>query len=312
LVAVIARRHRASRRVVHRDPTRPDSTRTSRDLFARAMLARAPSPLADALARRARISHDDDDDDASTTSALESALADARRRARDAAVTIAELEASRDAATVAARRAEARAKSLGERLERALTRDDGGLARDALKERAEALETSNARLREALRETNARADALEAEVKETRRMEAAAETAAGEDAAAAETADRREKEIGRLRRELGRQAQVIADAYRDEMMRLQRDVRESEGKREALEKQNEALRADAAKLKKAAKAAHGPRNTYESPYAYAKYSDKHRERDAVRSPLTPRSANVFDRLATPKRVSTPASPGHFR
>ena len=77
------------------------------------MLARAPSTLADALARRTRIHDDGDVDDASTTSALESALADARRRARDAAITIAELEESRDAQSVAARRAEARAKSLG-------------------------------------------------------------------------------------------------------------------------------------------------------------------------------------------------------
>ena len=121
-------------------------------------------------------------DDASTTSALESALADARRRARDAAITIAELEESRDAQSVAARRAEARAKSLGERLARAREGDANGLARDALRERVEALETANARLREALREANARADASEAEIKETRRMEATAETAANEDA----------------------------------------------------------------------------------------------------------------------------------
>ena len=246
------------------------------------------------LARRTRIHDDGDVDDASTTSALESALADARRRARDAAITIAELEESRDAQSVAARRAEARAKSLGERLARAREGDANGLARDALRERVEALETANARLREALREANARADASEAEIKETRRMEATAETAANEDAAAAETAERREKEVVRLRRELGRQAQVIADAYRDEMIRLQRELRESEGKREVLEKENEALRAEAAKMKKAAKAARGPRNTYESPYAYAKYADKHKERDGVRSPLTPRSANVFE------------------
>ena len=274
------------------------------------MLARAPSTLADALARRTRIHDDGDVDDASTTSALESALADARRRARDAAITIAELEESRDAQSVAARRAEARAKSLGERLARA-RRDANGFgeraaqgARGGVGDGERAVERGVARGKRACGRVGGgdQGDATDG---------GDGGTAASEDARRAETAERRDKEVVRLRRELGRQAQVIADAYRDEMIRLQRELRESEGKREVLEKENEALRAEAAKMKKAAKAARGPRNTYESPYAYAKYADKHKERDGVRSPLTPRSANVFERLATPKRVTTP-SPGHFR
>ena len=59
-------------------------------------------------------------------------------------------------------------------------------------------------------------------------MEATAETAAnaGSGPGGRRQAERREKEVVRLRRELGRQAQVIADAYRDEMIRLQRELRE--------------------------------------------------------------------------------------
>ena len=285
-----AARHRASRRPPRTDRTEPN--RTNLSLLARAMLARAPSTLADALARRTRIHDDGDVDDASTTSALESALADARRPRRDAAITIAELEESRDAQSVAARRAEARAKSLGERLARARGRRErfgerrAQGARGGVGDGERAVERGVARGKRACGRVGGgdQGDATDGGDGgdgggRTRR---------------AETASEGKEEVVRLRRELGRQAQVIADAYRDEMIRLQRELRESEGKREVLEKENEALRAEAAKMKKAAKAARGPRNTYESPYAYAKYADKHKERDGVRSPLTPRSANVFE------------------
>ena len=60
-------------------------------------------------------------------------------------------------------------------------------------------------------------DALEAEVREGRRAEEFGRRRG--DAATTtetETAARREREIVRLRGELSRQAQVIADAYRDE------------------------------------------------------------------------------------------------
>ena len=156
-----------------------------------------------------------------------------------------------------------------------------------------------------LREKSERVDALEAEVREGRRAE---DSAAAGDAATTtetETAARREREIVRLRGELSRQAQVIADAYRDEVQRLQRELAMSQGRCERAEKEN-------AQLKKKLATRVGERRTYESPYAYAKYEGKidtvRHASSPSRSPLARRCENVFERLATPKRISERSSP----
>lgn len=178
----------------------------------------------------------------------------------------------------------------------------------ALRQRCEALEASNERLKTALKEKSERVDELEGALEASRRVVASAD--AGSESEHAERAERREREIARLRRELSRQAQVIADAYRDEVMRLQRELQSSEAQCETLRAENETLRANADATR--------PRKMYESPYAYATFSSK--TKDAVsspsRGPLTPLSENeckprrssVFDRLATPKRFSMDASP----
>ena len=85
-------------------------------------------------------------------------------------------------------------------------------------------------------------------------------------------------------------------------MRLQKELKASEVRCEALQRENEALRLRDEKL---------PR-TYESPYTYAKFSSKHDAASSpARAPLTPLSENVssprrssvFDRLSTPKRIA---------
>ena len=270
------------------------------------MLALSPTALAvvsDTDERRRRASSARTADDAASTSALERALADARTRARESSVKVCELEESCAALAIAAGRAETRAKALGERLADAERGASSTLERDALETRVKALETANERLRVGLREKSERVDALEAEVREGRRAEDSAGDAAT--TTETETAARREREIVRLRGELSRQAQVIADAYRDEVQRLQRELAMSQGRCERAEKEN-------AQLKKKLATRVGERRTYESPYAYAKYEGKI---DAIRhasspsrSPLARRCENVFERLATPKRISERSSP----
>ena len=272
------------------------------------MLALSPTALAvvnDADEHRRRASSARTADDAASTSALERALADARTRARESSVKVCELEESCAALAIAAGRAETRAKALGERLAEAERGASSTLERDALETRVKALETANERLRVGLREKSERVDALEAEVREGRRAE---DSAAAGDAATTtetETAARREREIVRLRGELSRQAQVIADAYRDEVQRLQRELAMSQGRCERAEKEN-------AQLKKKLATRVGERRTYESPYAYAKYEGKidtvKHASSPSRSPLARRCENVFERLATPKRISERSSP----
>lgn len=272
------------------------------------MLALSPTALAvvsDTDERRRRASSARTADDAASTSALERALADARTRARESSVKVCELEESCAALAIAAGRAETRAKALGERLAEAERGASSTLERDALETRVKALETANERLRVGLREKSERVDALEAEVREGRRAE---DSAAAGDAATTtetETAARREREIVRLRGELSRQAQVIADAYRDEVQRLQRELAMSQGRCERAEKEN-------AQLKKKLATRVGERRTYESPYAYAKYEGKidtvKHASSPSRSPLARRCENVFERLATPKRISERSSP----
>ena len=272
------------------------------------MLALSPTALAvvnDADEHRRRASSARTADDAASTSALERALADARTRARESSVKVCELEESCAALAIAAGRAETRAKALGERLADAERGASSTLERDALETRVKALETANERLRVGLREKSERVDALEAEVREGRRAE---DSAAAGDAATTtetETAARREREIVRLRGELSRQAQVIADAYRDEVQRLQRELAMSQGRCERAEKEN-------AQLKKKLATRVGERRTYESPYAYAKYEGKidtiRHASSPSRSPLARRCENVFERLATPKRISERSSP----
>jgi chromosome segregation ATPase len=272
------------------------------------MLALSPTALAvvsDTDERRRRASSARTADDAASTSALERALADARTRARESSVKVCELEESCAALAIAAGRAETRAKALGERLADAERGASSTLERDALETRVKALETANERLRVGLREKSERVDALEAEVREGRRAE---DSAAAGDAATTtetETAARREREIVRLRGELSRQAQVIADAYRDEVQRLQRELAMNQGRCERAEKEN-------AQLKKKLATRVGERRTYESPYAYAKYEGKidtiRHASSPSRSPLARRCENVFERLATPKRISERSSP----
>jgi len=272
------------------------------------MLALSPTALAvvnDADEHRRRASSARTADDAASTSALERALAGARTRARESSVKVCELEESCAALAIAAGRAETRAKALGERLAEAERGASSTLERDALETRVKALETANERLRVGLREKSERVDALEAEVREGRRAE---DSAAAGDAATTtetETAARREREIVRLRGELSRQAQVIADAYRDEVQRLQRELAMNQGRCERAEKEN-------AQLKKKLATRVGERRTYESPYAYAKYEGKidtvKHASSPSRSPLARRCENVFERLATPKRISERSSP----
>jgi len=270
------------------------------------MLALSPTALAvvsDADERRRRASSARTADDAASTCALERALADARTRARESSVKVCELEESCAALAIAAGRAETRAKALGERLADAERGASSTLERDALETRVKALETANERLRVGLREKSERVDALEAEVREGRRAEDSAGDAAT--TTETETAARREREIVRLRGELSRQAQVIADAYRDEVQRLQRELAMSQGRCERAEKEN-------AQLKKKLATRVGERRTYESPYAYAKYEGKidtiGHASSPSRSPLARRCENVFERLATPKRISERSSP----
>jgi chromosome segregation ATPase len=272
------------------------------------MLALSPTALAvvsDTDERRRRASSARTADDAASTSALERALADARTRARESSVKVCELEESCAALAIAAGRAETRAKALGERLADAERGASSTLERDALETRVKALETANERLRVGLREKSERVDALEAEVREGRHAEDSAGDAATTTETETETAARREREIVRLRGELSRQAQVIADAYRDEVQRLQRELAMSQGRCERAEKEN-------AQLKKKLATRVGERRTYESPYAYAKYEGKidtiRHASSPSRSPLARRCENVFERLATPKRISERSSP----
>ena len=255
------------------------------------MLALSPTALAvvsDTDERRRRASSARTADDAASTSALERALADARTRARESSVKVCEPERG------------GRAPQRHADAERGAS---STLERDALETRVKALETANERLRVGLREKSERVDALEAEVREGRRAEDSAGDAAT--TTETETAARREREIVRLRGELSRQAQVIADAYRDEVQRLQRELAMSQGRCERAEKEN-------AQLKKKLATRVGERRTYESPYAYAKYEGKidtiRHASSPSRSPLARRCENVFERLATPKRISERSSP----
>jgi chromosome segregation ATPase len=271
------------------------------------MLALSPTALAvvsdtDERCRRATSGRTVDDD--ASTSALERALAEARTRARESNMKVCELEESCAALSIAAGRAEARAKALGERLADAERDSSTSLERDAMETRVKALETANERLRMGLREKSERVDTLEAELREVRRAEDSA-AATGEAEATTEVAARREREIVRLRGELSRQAQVIADAYRDEVQRLQRELAMSQGRCERVKKEN-------AQLKKKLSTRVSENKTYESPYAYAKYEGKidnvSRASPPSRSPLARRCENVFERLATPKRVAERSSP----
>lgn len=256
--------------------------------------------------RRDRSSSDADD----ATLALERALADARERARASATRVCELESALSSMSVRAKRAEARAGAMGERLARARTAASEGGETAALRRRCEALEEANARLKMVWKEKSERVDELEGALEASRRAVASVDANAESESGRAERAERREREIVRLRRELSRQAQVIADAYRDEVTRLQRELQSSEALCETLRSENEALRADADATR--------PRKSYESPYVYAKFSSKKKVNASSpsRGPLTPRPANestprresVFDRLATPKRISMDASP----
>ncbi|CEF97535.1 unnamed product [Ostreococcus tauri] len=262
--------------------------------------------IARARARTTRNVNDDAVEDSSsraTEESLERALANASARARECAVRVVELERSNSELAVRCGRAEARAKALGERLEERARGAGGTASAETMSARCEALERANEKLTLAWRERSERADELEGALEASRRVSAEraaakTETVGGED----ERAERREREIGRLRRELSKQAQVIADAYRDELMRLQKELKASEVRCEALQRENEALRLRDEKL---------PR-TYESPYTYAKFSSKHDAASSpARAPLTPLSENVssprrssvFDRLSTPKRIA---------
>lgn len=254
------------------------------------MLARAPI---------ARASWQPADD--ASTSLLEEALAQARGRAVTAELKIVELERAVQESSITARRAEERANALGERAARNSQSTASTLECNAVKNRCEALETANGRLREALKQKTARVDELEAEVASSRRDE----TQALDDEDAAKEAERREREIVRLRQELSRQAQVIADAYRDEVQKLQSALAESQSKCEKLTAEVEEAQKRAAAQKKASRGKHEYR-MFESPYAYAKYSEKtSSDASRARTPLTPRGENVFERLATPKRVASP-------
>ena len=253
------------------------------------MLARAPI---------ARTSWQPADD--ASTSLLEEALAQARGRAVTAELKIVELERAVQESSITARRAEERANALGERAARNSQSTSSTLECDAVKNRCEALETANGRLREALKQKTARVDELEAEVSRSRRDE----TQALDDEDAAKRAEQREREIVRLRQELSRQAQVIADAYRDEIQKLQSALAESQSNCEKLTAEVEEAKKRVA-AQKASRGKHEYR-MFESPYAYAKYSEKtSSDASRARTPLTPRDENVFERLATPKRVASP-------
>ena len=238
--------------------------------------------------------------DAASTSLLEEALAQARGRAVTAELKIVELERAVQESSITARRAEERANALGERAARNSQSTSSTLECDAVKNRCEALETANARLREALKQKTARVDELEAEVSSSRRDE----TQALDDEDVAKRAEQREREIVRLRQELSRQAQVIADAYRDEIQKLQSALAESQSNCEKLTAEVEEAKKRVA-AQKASRGKHEYR-MFESPYAYAKYSEKtSSDASRARTPLTPRDENVFERLATPKRVASP-------
>jgi len=238
--------------------------------------------------------------DAASTSLLEEALAQARGRAVTAELKIVELERAVQESFITARRAEERANALGERAARNSQSTSSTLECDAVKNRCEALETANGRLREALKQKTARVDELEAEVSSSRRDE----TQALDDEDVAKRAEQREREIVRLRQELSRQAQVIADAYRDEIQKLQSALAESQSNCEKLTAEVEEAKKRVA-AQKASRGKHEYR-MFESPYAYAKYSEKtSSDASRARTPLTPRDENVFERLATPKRVASP-------
>ena len=253
------------------------------------MLARAPI---------ARASWQPADD--ASTSLLEEALAQARGRAVTAELKIVELERAVQESSITARRAEERANALGERAARNSQSTAWTLECNAVKNRCKALETANGRLREALKQKTARVDELEAEVASSRRDG----TQALDDEDSAKRAEQRERETVRLRQELSRQAQVIADAYRDEIQKLQSALAESQSKCEKLTAEvEEANKRVAAQKVSCSKCEY---RMFESPYAYAKYSEKaSSDTSRTRTPLTPRDENVFERLATPKRVASP-------
>ena len=254
--------------------------------------------------------------DAPTVAALESALAVARTRTNEAEMKVIELERALGEMTIARGKAEARVQTLGERT--SSRRAETSLEAEALRTRCETLETANERLRTALRTKSERVDELEAMAVMERESRARVASAPNADAAAA--ADNREKEITRLRGELTRQATVIADAYRDELMKLQAQVTASETKCKSLES---ALAKPAPQKKAATKTVkkHDENHrVFGSPYAYASYTkraanhntDEEVPSTPIRSPLTPKSENVFSRLATPKRVTPRAAPSPSR
>ena len=255
--------------------------------------------------------------DAPTVAALESALAVARTRTTEAEMKVIELERALGEMTIARGKAEARVQTLGERTSSRLA--ETSLEFEALRARCETLETANERLRTALRTKSERVDELEAMAVMER--ESHARVASEPNADADAEAENREKEITRLRGELTRQATVIADAYRDELMKLQSQVAASEAKCKALESA-QVKPAPQKKATKIVKRHDENHRVFGSPYAYASYASKTNanvNRDAeedpstpIRSPLTPTNENVFSRLATPKRVTPRAAPSPSR
>jgi chromosome segregation ATPase len=253
--------------------------------------------------------------DAPTVAALESALAVARTRTTEAEMKVIELERALGEMTIARGKAEARVQTLGERTSSRLA--ETSLEFEALRGRCETLETANERLRTALRTKSERVDELEAMAVIERESHARVASEPNADADAA--AENREKEITRLRGELTRQATVIADAYRDELMKLQSQVAASEAKCKALESAQVKPAKKATKIVKKHDENH---RVFGSPYAYASYASKTNanvNRDAeedprtpIRSPLTPTNENVFSRLATPKRITPRAAPSPSR
>jgi len=228
---------------------------------------------------------------------------------------IVDLERALGEVTMASKKAEARARVAGERATRAAAPT---LESEAHRARCDALERANARLREGLKATSERVEELEANARIGDASKSAATPTEG-----SRDEERYQREIARLRGELTRQATVIADAYRDELMKLQTKVAESEGRCRTLEERMKSGAITTKEFAAKTKRVEEKRRMFGSPYAYASYTgkvniDDKREAESetpVRTPLTPRDENVFSRLATPKRLSTPrgtASPSRFR